>query len=259
MEAMDAPLRNSLWNTFVGTGLYPGDAFYMETLRGAEAPIFRRLWVSFFKLPEDELKDAFSSERDLVLSQYLALEWNEVYDFIEFVASNAEKGSEFVKRCNQVLERERSGYRFVDRYVTPISSDIEIASLEEAGNTPYHHVNAHIHQALLLMSNRKQPDFRNSIKESISAVEAIAKSITGLPRATLSEALASLENEKGVHSALKAAFSKLYGYTSAADGIRHALLEESSLGFDDAKFMLVACSAFVNYVIARHSKIEEVS
>jgi len=47
------------------------------------------------------------------------------------------------------------------------------------------------------------------------------------------------------------AFDKLYGYTSDADGIRHALLEEVTLDFDDAKFMLVACSAFVNYIRAK--------
>jgi hypothetical protein len=45
---------------------------------------------------------------------------------------------------------------------------------------------------------------------------------------------------------LKRAFDKLYGYTSDADGIRHALLEEDSVTFEQAKFMLVVCSAFTN-------------
>ena len=40
-------------------------------------------------------------------------------------------------------------------------------------------------------------------------------------------------------------------YTSDADGIRHSMLEESSLSFSDAKFMLVACSGFINYVLGR--------
>ncbi len=40
---------------------------------------------------------------------------------------------------------------------------------------------------------------------------------------------------------------KLYGYSSDEDGIRHAILEEKEIGFDEAKFMLVACSGFVNY------------
>ena len=58
-----------------------------------------------------------------------------------------------------------------------------------------------------------------------------------------------------LHTALQQAFKKLYGYTSDADGIRHALLEEASLDFEDAKFMLVACSAFVNYLKIKASKV----
>jgi len=62
--------------------------------------------------------------------------------------------------------------------------------------------------------------------------------------------------DKGIelHPALKSSFSSLYGYTNDADGIRHALLEESTLDFDDAKFMLVSCSAFVNYLAAKANK-----
>ena len=52
----------------------------------------------------------------------------------------------------------------------------------------------------------------------------------------------------GLHGALKSAFNSLYGFTSDSNGIRHALLDETNLTFDDAKFMLVTCSAFVNYL-----------
>jgi len=54
---------------------------------------------------------------------------------------------------------------------------------------------------------------------------------------------------------LKRAFDSLYGYTSSAEGIRHALLDDkSTLSFEDAKFMLVSCSAFVNYLISKTEK-----
>ena len=59
----------------------------------------------------------------------------------------------------------------------------------------------------------------------------------------------------GLHGALKKGFSSLYGYTSDADGIRHALLDESTTNFEDAKFMLVACSGFINYLIAKCSRV----
>ncbi|MBY0098678.1 hypothetical protein [Mesobacillus maritimus] len=65
-----------------------------------------------------------------------------------------------------------------------------------------------------------------------------------------------LEERLGVqmHGALREGFLKIYGYTSDGDGIRHALIEEPSLSFEDAKFMLVACSAFVNYLVVKSEK-----
>jgi hypothetical protein len=58
-----------------------------------------------------------------------------------------------------------------------------------------------------------------------------------------------LARKHPLHPALEAAFTKLYGYTSDAKGIRHALLDDDEVvTFEEAKFMLVACSAFINYV-----------
>jgi hypothetical protein len=95
-----------------------------------------------------------------------------------------------------------------------------------------------------LFSDRKSPDFRNSIKESISAVETLVKIATESDKGTLGELIKKL----GVHGALEKAFSNLYGYTSDEGGIRHSLMDEPNPAFDDAKFMLVVCSAFVNFV-----------
>jgi hypothetical protein len=58
-----------------------------------------------------------------------------------------------------------------------------------------------------------------------------------------------------LHKALKSSFSSLYGYTSDSDGIRHAMLEESKLTFIDAKYMLVACTAFINYVLGKAAEL----
>ena len=42
--------------------------------------------------------------------------------------------------------------------------------------------------------------------------------------------------------------SNLYGYTNDADGIRHAMLEQPNLTAADAKYFLISCTAFVNYL-----------
>jgi hypothetical protein len=68
----------------------------------------------------------------------------------------------------------------------------------------------------------------------------------------LKDALRVLEGKGQLHSALREAFKKLYGWTSDEDGIRHALMEESSLDFSDAQFMLVACCwAFIHCLISK--------
>ncbi len=44
----------------------------------------------------------------------------------------------------------------------------------------------------------------------------------------------------------------MYGWTSDDGGIRHALMEgDTPPTFADAKFMLVACSALVNYLTTK--------
>jgi len=50
---------------------------------------------------------------------------------------------------------------------------------------------------------------------------------------------------------MKARFLSIYGYTSNAHGIRHALLEAGAPSVDetDALFMIGACAAFVSYLI----------
>lgn len=129
------------------------------------------------------------------------------------------------------MEKENSAYRIINNEITPITSEQEIQSIEDAlkNTNQYSGVQQHLNQALKLMSDRQNPDYRNSIKESISAVESICKIVTNEDKATLGKALKIIEDKHGLHPALKGSLSQLYGYTSDANGIRHAMLEESNL------------------------------
>ena len=99
------------------------------------------------------------------------------------------------------------------------------------------------------MSDRENPDYPNSIKESISAVESISMVITGDDSGSLGELLKVLEKKHSLAPTLKGAFSKLYGYTSNVGGIRHGLKDDGIvIGFEEARFVLVTCTSFVNYL-----------
>lgn len=159
---------------------------------------------------------------------------------------------------NSILEKEFAGYRFVGDQIVRITDENEIESINFAMDSPYGIVNSHIEKAVNLLGDRDKPDYENSIKESISAVEALCEIITGLKgkEATLGNMLKKIE-EGGIeiHGALKSAFNILYGYTSDANGIRHAGdIGGPSTTFEEAKFMLVSCSAFINYLIGVSAK-----
>ena len=154
--------------------------------------------------------------------------------------------------ANGIFEQEYIGYRFIDGIITPITDDLEIDTIDEALRNRYKPVNNHISKANSLLADRDNPDYENSIKESISAVEALCQIIAGVDgrEATLGNTLKKMEdNGVIIHKGLQSAFQKLYGYTSNANGVRHAGdIGGPSSTFEEAKFMLVACCAFINYL-----------
>ena len=164
----------------------------------------------------------------------------------------------FIEQCNELFDREMCGYRFVSNKIVPIINQKEIAAIEEAidGSVSFKlsSLNTHLAAALEMISDRENPDYRNSIKESISSVESLCKFIAQDRKATLGKALMKLKEKIKLHPALEGAFTQLYGYTSDADGIRHSISNDTELDVEDAVFMLVSCSAFVNYLIAKCGK-----
>lgn len=262
IEGMSPELRNSLWNaldiflfrakrphSFAGYYSPSGyDEFRIER-------IGQSLWVGYFKRPLDTLPHSAINILGEIRRYFFSCEWFEVYDFLEFILRNVPVDKILIRTINEVLEEELSAYRFIESTFVQITEPQEIESLEAAlADNEFPGVSEHLRRALELLSDRKKPDYRNSIKESISAVESISRIIVGEKKATLGDALKKLERDGKLHPALKEAFVKLYGYTSDEGGIRHAMLEEPNLTADDAKFFLVSCAAFVNYLKAKIAK-----
>jgi len=252
-DSMDEALKNALWN--VPYVLFWDDYAQRDTQRVGDVEQGRlliQLWMNHFNQPLDQLGKYFPYALRCVREKYMQNDWASIYDFVEFVATSKEIehfSGAFIKTCNTTLEKHVSAYRFVGTTLAPITSEEEIAAIEQgmshAGK--FGPVAEHLATALARLADRPSPDCRNSIKESISAVEAACQIITGDSTATLGKALKQI----GIHPALEKGFLAIYGYTSDADGIRHALSEEPSLDADDARFFLVSCSAFVNHLIAK--------
>lgn len=259
VDGMNDTLRNGIWNVLYANkfGL---DSFLDSYNKGGRSyypgirPFSRSLWTNYFKRPIDKLSGYNSRILEEIRAYFFGCVWHEVYDFVEFCVDYYDS-EELTASLNSMLERELAGHRIIDGKVAPITSTEEVKAIQEAiGDNTFPGASAHMKSALDLLSDKTNPGYRNSIKESISAVESVSWKITGSKSATLGSALKELEKSHELHPALKDGFLKLYGYTSDGDGIRHAMLEESKLTQADAIYFLVSCSAFVNYL---KSKIAE--
>lgn len=230
----------------------------------------------YFEFVDDQARNIIKYQNNDFIESYIYLpisenSYDEVLTIVEYITnyflqwqmSQYQEGIhyydliDYKAEINELFQREYVGYRFIDGEITPISDDIEVAEIEKSLDIEFQGCKSHIRKALGFLSDRENPDYKNSIKESISAVESICQIIAQNSKATLGEALKKLE-EHGVkiHEAMKKSFSSLYGYTSDEGGIRHCEgMFESNVTFEEAKFMLVSCSAFVNYLIAEYGKI----
>ena len=258
IESVDTSLFNRIWNVFYNRE-YEQEWFDW----GASLGVVENLLDVFGQVYEYPSSNTDKNNNVMALKKFLEKsEWYVMYDFIEHYIESFEDVAEQKKleiEYNSVLEEEKSGYRVVKGIITPITNVEELKSLKKSMTTTFDAVNTHFEKALKNYSKRKNPDYENSIKESISAVEAICSIITGETgsQATLGKTLKKLK-EKGVHihSAMESAFSSLYGYTSDENGIRHGGIDFKNAPAEDAKYMLISCSAFVNYLIEKWEKVQ---
>ena len=261
-ECVSDELRHRIWNLFSQQEIRAG-GLASKRLRQAmngemmiEEKIIDRMGFLIDPSSQDMTVEAQLKSNILDI-----FSWFEVYDFIEIHLSFLDEDARMmrIKQYNELLEQEKAGYRIVSGEVAPITNESEIQSIEQAVKAPYVSVSQHIKKALVLYADLKNPDYENSVKESISAVEAICCIITGMAgaQATLGAAIKKLkDNGVHIHSAMEKAFLALYGYTSDENGIRHGGIDFKSVPAEDAKYMLISCSAFVNYLIEKWSKVQ---
>jgi hypothetical protein len=221
--------------------------------------VAKHLYRDYYKLPIENLTDYIPTFVKQQLDFFQTAQWYGVLNIVEFLNAqclSAERQPEFERQINDVLEREKSAYRFIVGNLAPVTNEIEMRELEQAARHEdrFAPVAEHVRTALDLYSKKPQPDYRNSIKESISAVESAAKIITGQPKATLDEAIKAIDQTHSLHGSFKMGILKLYGYTSDEGGIRHSLTDATDIDEADARYMLVSCSAFANYLISKYGK-----
>ncbi len=188
-------------------------------------------------------------------------EYHEILTMIEFFLRHEGCTSIFRNSLEKIFESTKIAYFIKDidelptitPRITRESGEAVQQAIETIDMSGMAGASTHLRQAA---ENINANRYAKSIEDSIHAVESVARTID--PKAkTLGPALDSLQKSGLLkHPALKEAFSKLYGYTSDEQGIRHALLDKGSpdVDLDEAMFMFGACASFAAYLVNKHRK-----
>lgn len=266
-KSVDSDLKNDLWNI-----LYV--RYFDEPIRESNSleacytgfhQMFVNTWIFYLKQkindipfnPKDiatHIQGNFFSERS---------PWYLPYEIIEFIYSSfstyytedliIQHRKETEELFNLVLSQNISGYRFINGLFVAITNEQEIQTLKDAliNNDEYSTVTSHLNKAISLLSDKNAPDFSNSIKESVSAIESYFKVFFQKPTISFGDALNNLEHKHGLDKQIKDSINKIYGYCNNKGAIRHGLHPGDTtdkITVAEAKYMLVTCSAFINYL-----------
>ena len=222
---------------------------------GAWRTIFRTLHQYFLNAPLDTFSyrtyEILGTYKRLILEK---LSFNKLFDLLLMILRHLNCPPTFAVQVVMIFKDCHLAYS-VDlsepATIFPAATAQEgeaiseaMAALRDAGLSG---TETHLRSAMERINNG---DWSGSIRESINAVESVARHLDPSQSDTLGAALTSLEKHRPLHPALKRGFSNIYGYTSNEEGIRHSLVDnsESPAGLDEAIFMLGACASFASYL-----------
>ena len=257
LEEVSGEARIKLWNLLSVAAWYK----YMSTrfMEGDWEPILGDISSDFFRIPIDEFKPNAPTTLELFKRSMLRdLPFNRLFDLLQMIMRHTECPMDFTLAVADIFRQSRLAY-IVDvqkpATILPAATEHEgqaiVGAIEEFRAAGLEGTEAHLRNAGQLIN---QGDWPGSVRESMHAVESVARQLDPEASKTLGPALKSLEKSGQLHPALENAFRKLYGYTSDEEGIRHPLItaSESPVGQDEAVFMLGACASFASYLWRRH-------
>lgn len=258
---LDKRVRALLWDyvySYLKGTSSRSDGLYMHLGRPWEN-ILKSFHVTIRHEPADLFSSRLDGHVESLRGLFFDAEYWQVLEFLQHTMRCLGIQSDFCSKIKAILEQSLTAYTVIAEGPTimPTSSTEEKQSLERAfvdlKGDKFSGARTHLIRSCEALNNGSSAD---SIRESIHAVEAIAKVLDNNASKTLDPALKALSAKANIHTALQQGFGKIYGYTNDEQGIRHALLDgEANVDAIDATFMLGACASFISYLINKSRKV----
>ena len=268
LEELPKEARTEIWNLFF-------DHISKSRTRGGLDVLDGGPWITgpwyeilrakhrYDRRPLDEWDSRYSTVHRNLREHIQERPFNRVFDLIAFVLRHPQCPREFIGQMKRAFTACRLAYTIdvkppatILPAVTPEEGRTVVDALQTLRQSGLDGSAAHLRKASERIS---AGDWAGSVRESIHAVESVARQLDPDAAKTLGPALLSLENRGVLHSALKEAFRNLYGYASDEQGIRHPLLDrpDANVGSEEAVFMLGACASFASYLWRKHQAGEQ--
>lgn len=243
-------IRNKLWFEF--HKFFVANTQYSSKVKGnaysSMAENFHETWVHLLGMESDSFRaDAFTQfTKTLIFNA----KCEDVINFLDYIIGTDYVDGDIVSGIYSSLKL--SAYRINEKakqiYVVSSAEQGEAVanSLNTIFSSKFNGVQTHIRKATEFLN---QGQYRDSIRESIHAVESALRVICG--EDTLPDCLKVLAKNKIVlHPALKVGLEKIYSYTSDKEGIRHSLKEDTDFSsLSEAVLMFGLSTSFCGYFI----------
>jgi hypothetical protein len=190
-------------------------------------------------------------------------QWFEVYDIIEEIyqallrgeergdEEQAERPSEhFARELNKYFIKSGIGWQLADGQLQvrgPESFEVAVHQAQEAlEGGGRQTAGREIHQALLDLSRRPEPDITGAIQHAMAALECVARDAAGDPKLTLGEII---KRHPGLIPApLDQAIERAWGYSS--EHARH-LREGRNPDMDEAQLIVGLSAVVITYLSSK--------
>ena len=264
-DEMPQSLRSELWKVAFGAFSYLERMSSTDHYLGRtpdEQQVYDLLvsfWVNIVGIAPHEVPHPLPGVRRHAGPWFMEeATWLQIYDTLEFLVGIPPElyNSEDVANVfNDVLKSEQAAWSFVGNELMPLASEAEGAEVAKAMDTAPELVRKHLESALDALSARPQANVHVAIDQAISAVESMAKHCFPDDRKAQKAVYTGLRDKligKGVNQLFAKAMHDLYNYTSDEGGLRHGFKvgDDPSKHEAEARFFVVTCSAFVNYLMA---------
>ena len=243
----DAPreFREAILQICISIGLTPG------TIREITCRVLKRL-------PDKDNWSSYPNIWNEVQGLIMTCEWFRVYDIVEAIYATLSLGDSsqsemFQQEINQSILELGIGWQIIDGIIQTrgpelFESSVHIArtALESSGKKT---ASRELHEALLDLSRRPQPDLTGAIHHAMAALECIARDVCEDPKATLGDIMKKYPHL--MPNPLNDVISKSWGYASETG--RH-LREGREPKREEAELVVGLSATCVTYLVNKLSQ-----